>query len=715
MIEMAETTPIEILINLRFQPQGIPETIQALDQVLSRVNQLRQAGVPFTNVASSLGQVRNEATRTAQTMQQASSSGMIFYRSIGALGLIVPMTSQQLNAFEQAVNATALAIKGGEQELEVAKIKTAEFARTMGIAENVAGEWVLACARMKTKAEELGTTIRRIPIGQLEERFRRTRAFMQAFTGALGRFGFTFFRVGYQFYWASIGLLFYVLSLRRARYEQIRMQRTALSLVQNYYRIKEAEEDLRETIEEYGPTSQEARRAARQLAIMRIRQRVAEEQLRASIEQAIVAEKSAFLTLIPIMINFGAVVSNIVAAIWAYISTGILSTGVTNAMAASKMVATASSSQLNVQTAVETEKHVVNTGAIMQETLATKLLTIAKAALISLGPSLIGMFIGWVVAQWQAAEVQREVNRRMAEMQRRMRSMKGEIERLTDSYLSMSGTTKEVVSTSEQLSGLMEELEEKMTGGSVYDSVLAVNSALNILSESLREVRDIRLQYSISIEGIQEARTQIETLEQIPERRTNIEITQEIRQALIPAEISRIPELSQYIRQIIIPARIPEIEEKEQVIRQRLYAVQIPSIQDQVQYIRQEVILAHIPDIQDKIQYIRQELIPVSIPRIEDQRQRILQEVEVQTRVPELIRRDIEVEINVPNRIVKRVDLDIETRIGREFRRTVERPSGNVINLSIGQIQVRSTEEIKDIIQNVYYSLQRNVREIPIA
>ena len=31
MIEMAETTPIEILINLRFQPQGIPETIQALE------------------------------------------------------------------------------------------------------------------------------------------------------------------------------------------------------------------------------------------------------------------------------------------------------------------------------------------------------------------------------------------------------------------------------------------------------------------------------------------------------------------------------------------------------------------------------------------------------------------------------------------------------------------------------------------------------------
>ena len=175
MIEMAETTPIEILINLRFQPQGIGETIQALDQVLSRINQLRQAGVPISSVTAGLGQVRNEATRTAQTMQQASSSGMVFYRSIGRLGLIVPMTKEQLNAFEQAVNATEAAIKGGREEVEIAKMKVAEFARTMNISENVAGEWALACADARVKADRLGTSVRRISLGSLEEGFRRTR------------------------------------------------------------------------------------------------------------------------------------------------------------------------------------------------------------------------------------------------------------------------------------------------------------------------------------------------------------------------------------------------------------------------------------------------------------------------------------------------------------------------------------------------------------
>jgi len=828
MIEMAETTPIEILINLRFQPQGITETTQALDEVLSRINRLRQAGVPISTVTSGLGQVRNEATRTAQAMQQASSSGMIFYRSIGALGLIVPMTSQQLNAFEQAVNATKLAMQGGKQELETAKVKTAEFARTMGIAENVAGEWVLTCARMQTKARELGTTMRRIPIGFLEERFRRTRAFMRAFTGALGRFGFTFFRVGYQVYWASIGLIFYVLSLRRARYEQVRMERTALSMVQAYYRMKEAEEDLREIIKEHGPASREAQRAARQLAIMRIRQRIVEEQLRASIEQAVIAEKSAFLTLIPIMINVGAVFSNAVAAILAYISTSMASASATATDTAAKTANIAVSNVGIIQRIKEAISHITNTSAINAETIATWALVAAKTALISLGPPLIGMAIGWALAQWQAAQVQEEVNRRMAEMREQMRSMKEEVERLTNSYLSMSGSAKEVITSSEQLSKVMDVLEEKMTGGSVYDSVLAVNSALNTLSRSLREVRDIRLQYSISIEGIQEARNQIESLE-LPQRRTNLEVTQQIRQVLIPANIPRIRDQIQNIRQIVIPARIPiiqdttqyikqevqlaeipeiedkvqrirqiavlaripeiedqtqlirqilerveipaveeqeqyirqtlipvsiprvqnqiqfifqrlirteipevdnqiqfieqrllsteipEIEEKEQVIRQRLVPVEIPSIQDQVQYIRQEVTLAHIPDIQDKVQYIRQELIPVSIPRIEDQRQRILQEIEVLTRVPELVRRNVEVEIDVPSRIVKRVDLDIETRIGREIRRTVERPSGNVINLSIGQIQVQSKEELKEVLRNVYYSLQRNVREISLV
>ncbi len=677
MIEMAETTPIEILINLRFEPKGIPETITALDEVLSRINRLRQAGVPISTVTSGLGQVRNEATRTAQTMQQASSSGMLFYRSIGRLGLIVPMTKEQLNAFDQAVNAVEVAIKGGREEVEIAKMKVAEFARTMNISENVAGEWALACADARVKAERLGTAIRRMPIGPLEERFRRTRAFMQAFTGALGRFGFTFFRVGYQIYWASIGLMFYILSLRRARFEQTRMERTALSMVQNYYRIKEAEEDLRETIEQYGPASREARRAARQLAIMRIRQRIVEEQLRASIEQSVIAEKSAFFTLIPIMINFGAVFQNVIAAIAAYISMAMASASATSADTVAKAQNIAVSNMGIIQRIREAISHVTNTSAINAETIATKLLIAAKATLISLGPPLVGMFIGLALAQWQAAEVQKEVNERMAKMRRQMREMKAEIERLSNSYLSMSGSSKEVITSTDQLSKVMEELEEKMTGGSVYDSVLAVNSALNVLSRSLREVRDIRLQYSVAIEGIQEARNQIESLEQVPERRTNVEVIQEIRQVLIPANI--------------------------------------PRIRDQIQYIKQEVILAHIPEIQDKIQYIRQELIPVSIPRIEDRRQRILQEVEVQTRVPELVRRNVEVEIDVPSRIVKRVDLDIETRIGREFRRTVERPSGNVINLSIGQIHVRNTEEMKDIIRNVYYSLQRNVREIPYA
>jgi len=625
------------------------------------------------------------------------------------------MTKEQFDSFQEAVIAASRATSQVPESVDLAKEKIANFAQTMGITNERAAQMVVAFIAAKEATEKTGREIARVPISPLEEAFRRTRTAIRGFTASVGTAGFVFMRVGYQAYWAAIGLIFYSLSVRRARFEQIRMQRTALSMIQAYYRIKEAEEDLKETIEKYGPASREARRAARELALMRIRQRIAEEQLRSSIEQAVVAEMSAFLTLFPIYINFIALIWNIRGALGALNALRAMSVAVNYQEASAKTVnAVASEISKNAEMA-ERIAHVANTGAVVTETVATWGAVTAKTALIGVATMGIGALIAWGATMALQAHIQREVNRRMAEMRRQMRSMKTEVERLSDSYLSMSGTTKEVITSTDQLSKVMEELEEKMTGRSVYDSVLAVNSALNILSRSLREVRDIRLQYSISIEGIQEARTQIESLEQVPERRTNIEVTQEIRQVFIPAVFPRITEQIQYIRQIVIPARISNVQDLTQYIKQEVQLADIPEVEDKVQRIRQIAILARIPEIEDKIQYIRQELIPVSIPRIEDQRQRIFQEIEVQTRIPQLVRRNVEVEIDVPSRIVKKVDLDIETRIGGEFRRTVERPSGNVINLSIGQIQVRNTEEMRDIIRNVYYSLQRNVREIPYA
>ena len=433
MIEMAETTPIEILINLRFQPQGIPETIQALDQVLSRINQLRQAGVPISAVTSGLGQIRSQATRTAQSMQQVASSGAIFWVTFDRLGVTLAMTKEQFDSFQEAVTAADRATSRVPESVEFAREKVAQFAQTMGISNQRAAELVAAYTPLTEASRRVGRET-----DALSSRYSNLRRYMRAFQVQLGEAGFAFFRVGYQVYWVSIGLIFYSLSLWRAQQAQIALQRSALSLLRTQYNLQEQEERLQEIIREYGPASREAQRAARDLAIMRIRQRIYEEQLRVAIRRTAVAEWSARLTLIPLYINTIAIIWNLFAAV--------------TAKSSAEMADVA-------QTPAKVGAHMSLIAAIKAHTLATWGLITAKAILRALTIPVIGALTAFASIQMVNALVNQQVEEQMRRLNEQMREYRSEIDQTVSSLTMNTNAFREWSGSMEEARDLAKELE----------------------------------------------------------------------------------------------------------------------------------------------------------------------------------------------------------------------------------------------------------------
>ena len=649
MIEMAESTPIEILINLRFKPEGITETIQALDEVLSRINRLRQAGVPISTVTSGLGQIRSQATRTAQSIQQVASSGAIFWVTFDRLGITLAMTKEQFDSFQEAVTAANQATSRVPESVEFASEKVAQFAQTMGISNQRAAELVAAYTPLSEATRKVGRST-----DELSSRYGSLRRYMRAFQVQLGEAGFAFFRIGYQIYWVSIGLIFYSLSLYRAQQAQIQLQRSALSLLRTQYALQDQEERLQEIIREYGPASREAQRAARDLAIMRIRQRIYEEQLRVAIRRTAVAEWSARLTLIPLYINTIAIIWNLFAAV--------------TAKSAAEMADVA-------QTPAKVGAHMSLIGAIKAHIMATWGLITAKAILRAITIPVIGALTAFASIQIVNALVNRQVEEQMRRLNEEMRKYRAEIDQTVSSVLLSASAFTEWSGSMEEARELANELELEMTGRSLNEAILEVSRSSDILRERLEHLRNIQIRYEI----IGEPLTQIsENIFQIRDR------------------------IQRNIGMIV----------SEYVIRQRIEEARIPEVPDQVQKIRQTVRFAEIPQVQDQTQYIRQVLVPIDIPRVEDQIQRIIREIDIQVNIPESIRKEVQIDIDTPSRITKEIDIDITPRIGEEIEARIARPSRVVLNLNFGDVHIREETDLETIVNRIYERFQSNIREV---
>ncbi len=774
MIEMAETTPIEILINLRFQPQGIPETIQALDQVLSRINQLRQAGVPISTVTSGLGQIRNQATRTAQSIQQVASSGTIFWVTFDRLGITLAMTKEQFDSFQEAVTAADRATSRVPESVEFAREKVAQFAQAMGISNQRAAELVAAYTPLTEASRKVGRST-----DALSSRYASLRRYMRAFQVQLGEVGFAFFRVGYQIYWVAIGMIFYSLSLYRAQQAQLSLRRSALSLIEAELRLRDQEERLQEIIREYGPASREAIRASRDLALMRMKQRLQEEMLRMQIRRTAIAQMTANLTLIPIYVNTLAVLWNLFAAV--------------TAKSTAEMADAA-----KAPTKVAAEWSVI--GALKAHLATLKSYITLKTIAIGLTTFGIGALAAWATTSIVAWQTERMVNEEMAKLNQEMEQYRTELGMSMNETIGAAGAFSQLGREVKENTELAKELERQYTGNSLCDALLITRDAAFSLYSELSRLRDIRLTYSVSLLPLVSLRREVEKIESeiqtMNNRQIVIETVQRIRQELIPARIPEIEDKVQTVRQIAILASIPEIGDQTQYIRQVLQRIEIPEVEDQIQYIRQVLISARIPSIQDQVQrivqrvvptripsvndqtqLIFQELIPISIPEVEDQVQNITQrlspvtipeiETQVQTirqelipvEIPEIeeqeqiirqqlvpiqipriqdqiqyIRQEVIsariprvedqiqyikqelVPISIPRIEEQEIQREIEQKVRIEYvfpreALTTRQPSVTV-NIRFGNVEVKEKRDIEAIANSIYYTFQRNIREV---
>lgn len=129
------------------------------------------------------------------------------------------------------------------------------------------------------------------------------RAYSNEVKAAIGPLGTAFRETTMQLYWASLGMMFYTMTLGRADKARLTSETRANSLAKTYYNLTKLQKQLTEANLQYGSSSEQAAEASVQLAMAENDLKLQKEQLRISAKDEAMQQIQSYLTLIPLTVN----------------------------------------------------------------------------------------------------------------------------------------------------------------------------------------------------------------------------------------------------------------------------------------------------------------------------------------------------------------------------------------------------------------------------
>jgi hypothetical protein len=291
--------------------------------------------------------------------------------------------------------------------------------------------------------------------------YLRYRDYIRSYQAILGPLGYAFTQVGYQAYWLGIGAMFYAMSIKRQEAAAASLQSQMLQVVSAHERVKDSQEAMQRALVQYGPNSEQARKAAYNYVMAQKQVELEEKQVVAAAMQQKAAELMTYATLVPLFINaatFGMRLAAVIAQMAGYqvgsIPAAIGYAGANTAVAGAQM------------------------GAGAATGFHAAMVNFLKASWIPL----IGIAAGVVAALATMAIMNQQMAQAEASARREM----------------------------EEMNGTIQQQVYHLTGHSLYDSLLLTTQALQRFRMSLEEVptKAIEIPIMVQTPEIPEARVE---------------------------------------------------------------------------------------------------------------------------------------------------------------------------------------------------------------
>jgi hypothetical protein len=247
--------------------------VRTLGELGNKISQLYSDGKLSEKQLLSLASVV-ESFQTGAARQKESKS----------IISITPNLVADLTTLNTVTDKQKLSMEGLTNYNILGKNAQAELRQELGLSDTEASKYSRTITDVSNKSEQL-------------------RAYNQAASSTLGIVGHAFREVTMQMYWVSLGFLFMTMTATRANQAQLSAETRANSLAKQLYSLTEAQKAINDAISDYGPDSEEAKKAtvAYQQALMDIE--LQKKSLRNSLVQEQMMSMQGYMTQIPLLVN----------------------------------------------------------------------------------------------------------------------------------------------------------------------------------------------------------------------------------------------------------------------------------------------------------------------------------------------------------------------------------------------------------------------------
>lgn len=367
-----------------------------------------------------------------------------------------------------------------------------------------------------------GITVPRLrELGAEFQKAGRNQAMLEAYTRrtreSIGPLGMAFRETTMQLYWASLGFLFFTMTLTRADQAALQKAKTINTLTKSYYNIYKLQKSVTEMEAMYGVNSEEATEATIQLKMAQKDAEIEQKQLANSIKSNILQTMQSVLSLIPLTVNSMYLMVQTFASFKGIMSAGtagkLYDVQVTQLQNAANIQNAVTNNQVAATKGSVTTATATNTMVMGYQTLAVQKEQVANIGLIStlrqiatlrnLAIPVIGGLIAIGAALGINAYAAAEAERQTQELTAAAREQYGAFTQATEgarnyaNELNGNGTVSkdakaarlEVMALNNELNNLDKSanLDIKATGGNVKN----LNVNINMDNVSVREDGDI--------------------------------------------------------------------------------------------------------------------------------------------------------------------------------------------------------------------------------
>jgi hypothetical protein len=673
---------VTLTIGFQVVTDQLQKANDMLDAMIQKVSQLRTIPPP--------AQIKIETDTTG--LQAASSGFKSFQENLTALQEHLGLTESGVAYFNEALQKLAQVPKFSPKYYDMSAVLES-FGMSKAEISSLRSEYIKSMADMArgttqaaNESERAAAQIARSqdPIFQNTGRWRELRAVIREYQMALGPTGYFMQQLSMQAYWLGIGIMFVAMSYYRLSTVQDRVDAGIGSLARSMRSLRDAQENLHQSIVEYGAGSEEAKNSAMDLIDAQEAQRRSTESVRDMLIQEKMAWASFYLGAVPIGMNVLRLALTLMSMYHGFqeageiqnyklaLSEGISTGAKVEGAVTTGILGTAVASLTNIE-GEETGAKILNITITKAATEATTSYALAHTILVGVLTFGIGALLAVGSAMIVQAVITAQVNDQMAQATEKADSFYssadklageiGNLDNIMSHYIITIRRANEDLGESgkiiDETTGASQDLEKNLGPHSLRGSYLLLletlrNTNAELIKSSkvsltprleVTEKRNIAEEYypakipphedqEVQIrELLEKANVEVppDLVQSISQRlyevpiKTPENINQSILQSLKEANIPLVDDQKQNIFQSLLRANIPATPSMIQNINQRFLETKIPETRDQTQIVNQVLNGLEILEVGSQVQNIDQNLREVDIPVIHDQRQRITQ------------------------------------------------------------------------------------------